>query len=158
MKRLLSATVLSMGIVLAPFALAQDNSSNAPVAPSTATSAAIDFAAIPAGDVERGRYIVEHVSLCVQCHTPRDQNGELDRSRWLQGAPVPMDAPYWTDDWAFRAPAIYSFVGYDRAQALELLITGIARDGEEARLPMPPFRMNEEDAAAVVDFLLSSRK
>src|SRR5450755_2097206 len=42
-----------------------------------------------AGDIARGKYIVESVAVCGQCHTPRDSNGNLDRARWLQGAPVP---------------------------------------------------------------------
>ncbi len=28
------------------------------------------------GDVERGRYLVEEVARCPECHTPRDANGE----------------------------------------------------------------------------------
>ena len=39
--------------------------------------------------VARGKYIVEDVAMCGTCHTPRLSNGELDRSRWLAGAPVP---------------------------------------------------------------------
>ena len=39
--------------------------------------------------VARGKYIVEDVAMCGTCHTPRLSNGQLDRSRWLAGAPVP---------------------------------------------------------------------
>ncbi|MGH7899992.1 MAG: hypothetical protein ACREQQ_18700, partial [Candidatus Binatia bacterium] len=35
--------------------------------------------------IERGRYLVESVAMCQECHTPRDDKGELDRSRWLRG-------------------------------------------------------------------------
>jgi mono/diheme cytochrome c family protein len=39
--------------------------------------------------VERGRYLVEGVGHCGECHTPRDGFGGLDTSRWLGGGPSP---------------------------------------------------------------------
>jgi len=36
--------------------------------------------------VARGQYLVEHVAACGDCHTPRNAQGQLDRSRWLSGA------------------------------------------------------------------------
>lgn len=38
---------------------------------------------------ERGRYLVEALAHCGECHSPRDALGGLDRSRWLAGAPNP---------------------------------------------------------------------
>lgn len=38
---------------------------------------------------ERGRYLVEAVAHCGECHTPRDRWGGLDTARWLAGAPNP---------------------------------------------------------------------
>jgi len=35
---------------------------------------------------ERGRYLVEAVGHCGECHTPRDRFGGLDKARWLAGA------------------------------------------------------------------------
>lgn len=40
-------------------------------------------------EIERGRYLVEALGHCAECHTPRDATGGLDRSRWMQGAPNP---------------------------------------------------------------------
>lgn len=37
----------------------------------------------------RGRYLVEALGHCAECHTPRDPLGGLDRARWLGGAPNP---------------------------------------------------------------------
>ena len=31
------------------------------------------------GDVARGKYLVEEVAKCPECHTPRDAQGNLDR-------------------------------------------------------------------------------
>ncbi|MDK3072834.1 cytochrome c [Sedimentitalea sp. JM2-8] len=40
-------------------------------------------------EIERGRYLVEALGHCAECHTPRDATGGLDRGRWMQGAPNP---------------------------------------------------------------------
>jgi len=37
----------------------------------------------------RGRYLVEALGHCAECHTPRNKLGGLDKSRWLAGAPNP---------------------------------------------------------------------
>src|SRR5436190_5188705 len=37
--------------------------------------------------VSRGRYLVEHVGLCADCHSPRNEKGEFVRELWLKGAP-----------------------------------------------------------------------
>ncbi|MDD9716955.1 cytochrome c [Dinoroseobacter sp. PD6] len=36
-----------------------------------------------------GRYLVEALAHCAECHTPRDGLGRLDRARWMAGAPNP---------------------------------------------------------------------
>jgi len=38
---------------------------------------------------QRGRYLVEALAHCAECHTPRDALGGLDRSAWMAGAPNP---------------------------------------------------------------------
>lgn len=43
----------------------------------------------PSETLERGRYLVEAVSHCAECHTPRDQFGGLDMAAWMGGAPNP---------------------------------------------------------------------
>ncbi|SFB01508.1 Cytochrome c, mono-and diheme variants [Poseidonocella pacifica] len=40
-------------------------------------------------EIARGRYLVEALAHCGECHTPRDALGGLDRSAWLEGAPNP---------------------------------------------------------------------
>src|SRR5579863_7339505 len=58
------------------------------------------------GDVARGKYLVENVAMCVQCHTPRNGNGQLDQSRKLQGASVFLQPPYPDPNWPINAPRI----------------------------------------------------
>ena len=44
----------------------------------------------PSPEAERGRYLVEALGHCGECHTARNALGALDRSRWLAGAPNPV--------------------------------------------------------------------
>lgn len=39
--------------------------------------------------LERGRYLVEALGHCGECHSPRNALGGIDTSRWLGGAPNP---------------------------------------------------------------------
>ena len=43
----------------------------------------------PANDNERGRYLVEAIGHCAECHTPRTALGGLQPNRWMAGAPDP---------------------------------------------------------------------
>jgi mono/diheme cytochrome c family protein len=107
-----------------------------------------------ASTVAHGRYIVERVSMCFECHTPRDEDGTLQRDHWLFGAPIPAVAPaFQGTDWAIRAPRIAGMPGYTEAEGVRLLTRGIDRTGKPLRLPMPPFRFSESDARAVVAYL-----
>jgi mono/diheme cytochrome c family protein len=102
----------------------------------------------------RGEYIVHHVAMCVQCHSPRDREGNLVESKLLQGARVPVASP-WRDMWALAAPQIAGLPGFTDEQVTTLLMTGHRPDGEAPLPPMPSFRMNRADAAAVVSYLRS---
>jgi len=123
--------------------------------PSNAYSQAPENAPVNTDGMDRGEYITKHVAMCVQCHTPRTTTGELDRTRYFHGAPMPAGAPWFSKDWATNAPNITGFLGYTDEQALHFLQTGINRSGARPRQPMPPFRMNKEDAEAVVKYLKS---
>ncbi len=109
------------------------------------------------GDPARGKYIVEHVAMCIQCHTPRSEAGDLLMDRELQGAPIPFNSPWSGVLWANTAPRIAGLPQYSRAEGIRLLMTGVSRTGGPLRPPMPPFRMNEQDAADVLAFLKSMR-
>jgi mono/diheme cytochrome c family protein len=39
-------------------------------------------------EVSRGKYLVEEIARCSECHTPRDGAGNLKHEVWLQGAPI----------------------------------------------------------------------
>ncbi|HYN06375.1 MAG TPA: c-type cytochrome [Vicinamibacterales bacterium] len=108
-----------------------------------------------AGDVARGDYLVNNVAMCVQCHSPRDQRGNLIASQKLTGAPIPVRGPAWDSDWAYRAPALAGLPGFTDEQIVMLLTEGHAGDRPAPTRPMPPFRMNKQDAEAIAAYLRS---
>ena len=105
--------------------------------------------------IERGKYIVESVAMCERCHTPRDENGNPERSNWLKGGPVQLKQTYPTPTWAEREPRIAGAPPGTDEQFITLLTTGISRTGAPPLLPMPPFRMTRQDAEAVLAYLKS---
>ncbi|HTM10763.1 MAG TPA: c-type cytochrome [Verrucomicrobiae bacterium] len=106
--------------------------------------------------LQRGEYLVDHVSMCVECHTPRDEEGRLLKNEYLKGAPVPVKPPaYGKTKWALKAPNIAGLPGYSEEEGVRLLTDGISRDGRLLDPPMPQFRLNREDAKAVVSYLKS---
>jgi mono/diheme cytochrome c family protein len=113
--------------------------------------------AAPSGDkkIARGKYLVENVAMCGQCHTPRDSKGNFDRTRWLQGAAVPWQPATPDANWPLLAPRIGGTPPADDADMIKLLTTGTWTDGKWLRAPMPQFRMERGDAEAVVAYLKS---
>ena len=105
--------------------------------------------------VNRGRYIVEDVAVCSQCHTPRNSTGDLERGQWLEGAPMWLLPARPMGDWPLQAPRIAGSPGGSDADIIRLLTTGVWRDGQRLRPPMPQFRMSREDAESVVAYLRS---
>ena len=122
---------------------------------SSASADQRDSGATAAGDISRGKYIVEGVAHCWTCHTPRDQQGQPDRQRWLLGGPVPYAPARPTDGWAEVAPRLAGTPPGTDDQIVTLLTTGISRNGRPPRSPMPQFRMTRSDAEAVLAYLKS---
>ena len=108
------------------------------------------------GDVARGKYLVEDVAMCGQCHTPHEGDENTSRSRQLQGAPVPWVPSKPESDWAITAPRIGGTpLPATDADLIKLLTTGIWTTGNRLRPPMPQFRMSRSDAEAVIAYLKS---
>jgi mono/diheme cytochrome c family protein len=112
---------------------------------------------VAGGDVERGRYLVERVAMCGECHSTRDASGQVVESLRLRGGPMTVSGPQWAgEDWPLYIPRIAGLPGYGDEQAMRLLTQGgLNREGRQLRPPMPRFRMTREDAAAVIAYLRS---
>jgi mono/diheme cytochrome c family protein len=109
----------------------------------------------PAANIERGRYLVERVAMCYECHSTRDPQGNIVAGTKFLGGPMPMRPP-WPGDWPLQTPRIAGLPGYNDMEAMRLLTQGaIKRDGTQLRAPMPRFRMTPQDAADVIAYLRS---
>lgn len=111
-----------------------------------------------AEEIARGKYLVEDVAMCGTCHTPVDEKGELDRTKWLQGTKLSFAPIKPNPDWHPTTPRIAGLPpgkDWTPAVAIRLLETGISHDGKPPDQPMPQFRMSPQDAKAVVAYLMS---
>ena len=117
----------------------------------------------PSSGIERGRYLVDHVSLCGDCHTPRNMIGVPNRSLYLAGAGKKIGllgnaVPNITPD---KETGIGD---WKREDIAELLISGTKPDSDNVQGLMEeviqgtPFGykdMKKEDALAIADYLKS---
>jgi mono/diheme cytochrome c family protein len=104
--------------------------------------------------IERGRYLVIEVARCPDCHTPRDSEGKLDRSHWLQGAPIWTTSVQSKQPWASHAPALAHFP-YSDQQGQDVLERGIGTNGNPILPPMHAYHLRHEDATAIIAYLRS---
>ena len=135
-----AASVLALGA-------ATNNPDRAKPSPTVASRANL---------VERGRYLVHRVGMCVDCHSPRDAKGEFIATQHLTGAPVSF-APTVAMPWTPTAPRIAGLpAGFTEHDTVHFLMTGERPNGRSAPLPpMPPYRFNRDDAEAIAAYLRS---
>jgi cytochrome c553 len=104
--------------------------------------------------VARGDYLVNGVVLCGDCHTPRLETMAPDETRKLQGADIGESGP--PEIFARYAPPLAGGpANYSEEQFVAFLQTGVRPDGSHPRPPMPPYRLNEDDARAVAAYINS---
>ena len=104
------------------------------------------------GAASRGRYIVEALAHCGECHTPRSLLGGLQTARWLTGAPIPGGTGRTPD----LTPAR---LGWSAEEIVEYLTTGFTPDydvvgGHMAHVVENMARLPESDRVAVAEYLL----
>jgi mono/diheme cytochrome c family protein len=141
--RLCAASCVLVLIVFASLSGQQSSTAGAPqAAPS-------------AGNVEHGRYLVEQVVMCGECHSARDPQGNIVQGTKFKGGAMPV-RPTFSGDWPIQIPRIAGLPGYTDELAMRLLTQGAIRwDGKQLRAPMPRFRMSSQDAADVIAYLRS---
>jgi mono/diheme cytochrome c family protein len=106
-------------------------------------------------DVERGRYLVEDVAMCWECHTPRDEKGNIQRGAWLQGAAIWITPTKPIQNWADYAPALAGLPSFTEEEMERVLEKGIGPEGEVLRPPMHLYHMAPADARAIIAYLKS---
>ena len=117
----------------------------------------------PKSGIQRGRYLVDHVALCGDCHTPRNFIGAPNQSLYMGGAsekngPLGEAVPNITPD---KETGIGDWRRQDIA---ELLLTGIKPDSDNVQglmyeviqgTPHGYKDMKKEDALAIADYIKS---
>ena len=110
----------------------------------------------------RGEYLVKNVAGCGECHTPRDDAGNLDMSRWLAGVPGRFDlAPFDDAIGSISAPNLTPAGGVGRWTDDSLrraIVDGVTPDGAPLAPVMPSYvfhNMSDDDARAIVVYLRS---
>ncbi len=105
----------------------------------------------------RGKYLLEEVGKCQECHTARTEAGELDRSKWLKGAVLNFKPIAEVKGWHPAAPDITPsgrlWERWGEKGLADFLTTGKNPRGGKAEAPMPTYTMTPADAKAVVDYL-----
>lgn len=135
-RPLKSVSTLACSILIATSAFAADPQSKPPSSSKL---------------IARGEYLVKNVAMCGDCHSARDDHGQIIESKWLQGQVLPFKATI-PMPWAERSPNIAGLKGLSDDKAVRLLM------GEKVlklRAPMPEYALSKEDATAVVAYLRS---
>lgn len=108
-----------------------------------------------AAEIKRGRYLVEEVAKCAECHTPRNANGDLESDQWLQGATIWIRPIAPIKNWAEKAPPLAGFPSLSEEEGERVLEKGTGPQGEVLRPPMHIYHMTHEDAKAIIAYLKS---
>jgi mono/diheme cytochrome c family protein len=106
-------------------------------------------------DIKRGEYLVEEIAECGECHSPRNERGELRRDAWLRGARIWIQPVKPNPNWADRAPALAGLPSFTERQVEYVLENGTGPNGEELHPPMHIYHMNHADAKAIAAYLKS---
>lgn len=110
-------------------------------------------------NVERGKYLVEQVARCQECHTPKSDTGEFDTARWMKGATLVGVPSVTIADWHQKSPDITStsalWTRWGQEGFSKFLQTAKNPRGGKAGPPMPAYMMQAEDADAIAAYLKS---
>jgi mono/diheme cytochrome c family protein len=110
-------------------------------------------------NLERGKYLVEQVARCQECHTPKADTGEFDTSRWMKGATLVGVPSAPIAGWHQKSPDITStsalWTRWGQDGFSKFLQTAKNPRGGKAGPPMPAYMMQAEDADAIAAYLKS---
>jgi mono/diheme cytochrome c family protein len=109
--------------------------------------------------VQRGKYLVEEVARCQECHTAKGADADFDRSKWLKGAKLEI-APIGTiQGWHASSPDLTStsalWTRWGQDGMTKFLETARNPRGGKAGAPMPAYTLSHDDADAIVAYLKS---
>ena len=111
------------------------------------------------GKIARGKYLVEEVARCQDCHTPKMDNGNFIKSQWMKGATLNVAPAAPVVGWHATTPDITPagalWKRWGDSGMVAFLETGKTPRGGKAGPPMPAYTLRHEDAEDIVAFLKS---
>jgi mono/diheme cytochrome c family protein len=108
---------------------------------------------VPTHELERGRYLVEAMGHCAECHTPRNALGGLKTGEWMRGAVNPSGEG--------RIPSIHpDDLRWSAADIVYYLDTGFTPDfdtvgGEMVDVVNNMAQLTDADRNAIVTYLVA---
>jgi mono/diheme cytochrome c family protein len=109
--------------------------------------------------VQHGKYLVEEVARCQECHTPKTDAGDLDTTKMLKGAKLNVAPIAPIAGWHATSPDLTStsalWQRWGDEGMIKFLETAKNPRGGKAGAPMPAYTMKHEDADAIVAYLKS---
>lgn len=109
--------------------------------------------------IARGKYLVEEVAKCQECHTPKLATGGFMMTAGLKGTTLDFAPVAPVPGWHAKTPDITStsalWTRWGEDGMVKFFETGKNPRGNKADPPMPAYAMSHDDALAVVAFLKS---
>lgn len=107
--------------------------------------------------IARGKYLVEDVARCQDCHTPKMQDGNFMKSAWLRGTTLDFTAAIPGAAWRAITPDITPqgalWKRWGEEGFSKFLQTAKGPRGNKAGPPMPAYTLRADDADAIVAYL-----
>jgi mono/diheme cytochrome c family protein len=121
---------------------------------------AIPVSAQDRKQIELGRYLVENIGQCGVCHSPKNDKGDLDKSKWMKGTildfqPLGTAPAKWHKTSPDLTPGGKLWTKWGEGALLKYLQTGLGPSGKPADPPMPMYKYSAEHAEAVLAYLKS---
>ena len=90
------------------------------------------------GSVDRGRYLVEAVLTCGNCHSPRGPGGVVDSAKLYSGGPQTWDEPSYTVKGANITPDPETGIGkWNVTELKRAMVDGVRPNGSHLAPIMP---------------------
>jgi len=111
------------------------------------------------GSIERGRYLVEGILTCGNCHSPRGPGGVIDAARLYSGGPQTWDEPSFTVKGSNITPDPETGIGkWATAEVRKAVGEGVRPDGTRLA-PVMPYLFYKafvpDDLDSVVEYVRS---
>ena len=109
--------------------------------------------------IQRGKYLAEEVARCQECHTPRTETNDFDKTKWMKGATLVAAPSTPIQGWHQKSPDITStsalWQRWGDAGVVGFLETAKNPRGGKAGAPMPAYTLSHDDADAIAAYLKS---